>query len=177
MYSTLLSSLADLDSRDETNALAVMDRSGVYRCATDEEVLFAAQRICGSRLKAGPNISSPAQLKEFLGFRLGNLQHEVFAVIHLDSQNNMLDYTEMFRGTLTQTSVYPREVVVECLKKGSAGVFLVHNHPSGIEAPSAADRTLTDRLKSALALVDVRVLDHVIVAGTRMASFAELGMV
>lgn len=176
MYSTLLAGLADLENHKTSQILAVMDCSGIYRAATEEEVLLAAQRICGSRLRGGPGISSPRELKEFLALRLGNLRYEVFAVIHLDSQNNVLDYTEMFRGTLNQTSVYPREVVIECLKKGSAGVFLVHNHPSGIETPSAADKTLTDQLKAALALIDVRVLDHVIVAGNHMASFAELGI-
>lgn len=177
MYSTLLAGLDDLAYRDASQILAVRDCSGCYRAATDEEVLVHAQRICGSRIRGGPSLSSPRELKEFLALRLGNLQYEVFALVHLDSQNKVLDYTEMFRGTLTQTSVYPREVVVECLKRGSAGVFLVHNHPSGIETPSTADKALTDQLKAALALVDIRVLDHVIVAGNRMASFAELGVI
>ncbi len=100
----------------------------------------------------------------------------MFAVIHLDAQNRVIEYVEMFRGTVSQTSVYPREVVKEALARNSAALLLVHNHPSGVAEPSRADEMLTQTLKSALALVDVRVLDHLIVAGSAILSFAERGL-
>ena len=100
----------------------------------------------------------------------------MFGVIHLDAQNRVIDYVEMFRGTVSQTSVYPREVVKEALARNSAALLLVHNHPSGAAEPSRADEMLTQTLKSALALVDVRVLDHLIVAGSAILSFAERGL-
>ena len=120
---------------------------------------------------------SPAVVKDFLRARLGNLPHEVFAVVHLDSQNRVLDYVEMFRGTVSQTSVYPREVVKDALMRGSSALVLVHNHPSGVADPSRADEALTQALKSALSLIDVRVLDHLIVAGPTVLSFAERGLI
>ena len=115
-------------------------------------------------------------VRDFLRVKLGALEHEVFAVIHLDAQNRVIDYVEMFRGTVSQTSVYPREVVKEALARNSAALLLVHNHPSGTAEPSRADEMLTQTLKSALALVDVRVLDHMIVAGSAILSFAERGL-
>ena len=107
---------------------------------------------------------------------MGGLEHEVFAVLHLDSQNRVIEYVEMFRGSVSQTSVYPREVVKEALARNSAALMLVHNHPSGSTQPSRADEHLTQTLKAALALVDVRVLDHVIVAGSELLSMAERGL-
>ena len=121
-------------------------------------------------------LTSPQVVRDFLRVKLGALEHEVFAVIHLDAQNRVIDYVEMFRGTVSQTSVYPREVVKEALARNSAALLLVHNHPSGAAEPSRADEMLTQTLKSALALVDVRVLDHLIVAGSAILSFAERGL-
>jgi DNA repair protein RadC len=105
------------------------------------------------------------------------LPHEVFAVVHLDAQNRVLDYVEMFRGTVSQTSVYPREVVRDALLRNSSALVLVHNHPSGVADPSKADEFLTQTLKQAVALIDVRVLDHFIVAGSAVQSMAEKGLV
>ena len=107
---------------------------------------------------------------------VGRLEHEVFAVIHLDAQNRVIEYVEMFRGTVSQASVYPREVVKESLARNSAALLLVHNHPSISTQPSRADEMLTQTLKSALALVNVRVLDHLIVAGGDILSFAKRGL-
>jgi DNA repair protein RadC len=121
-------------------------------------------------------LNSPQVVRDFLRVKLGALEHEVFAVIHLDAQNRVIDYVEMFRGTVNQTSVYPREVVKEALAKNSAALLLVHNHPPGTAEPSRADEMLTQTLKSALALVDVRVLDHLILAGGAILSFAERGL-
>jgi DNA repair protein RadC len=104
------------------------------------------------------------------------LQHEVFVTLLLDAQNRLIEYVELFRGTLTQTSVYPREVVKVALTKNAAAMIMAHNHPSGVAEPSRADELLTQTLKQALSLVDVRVLDHFIVAGADTVSFAERGL-
>ena len=122
-------------------------------------------------------LSSPGVVRDYLRMMLGDKPHEVFAVVFLNAQNRVIATEEMFRGTLTQTSVYPREVVIEALKHNAAAVILCHNHPSGNEEPSRADEALTHTLKAALALVDVRVLDHVIVTRTAALSFAERGLV
>jgi DNA repair protein RadC len=114
-------------------------------------------------------------VRDYLRLQLGGLGHEVFMALFLDSQNRVLAREELFRGTLTQTSVYPREVVKRALAHNAAGIILAHNHPSGVAEPSQADRWLTDQLKTALGLVDVKVLDHFIVAGPAGFSFAERG--
>ncbi|KAF1043293.1 JAB domain-containing protein [Xylophilus sp.] len=158
-------------------ALLVRDVAGEYRPADADEVLLAAQQVLAGKVRGADVLSSPAVVRDFLRARLGALPHEVFAVIHVDAQHRVIDYVEMFRGTLTQTSVYPREVVKDSILKGSSAVLLVHNHPSGEAEPSRADEVLTQTLKQALGLVDVRVLDHLIVAGARVLSFAERGLI
>ena len=158
------------------SSLLVRDIAGEYRLATANEVLQAAQRVLGGQLRGREALTSPQVVRDFLRVKLGTLEHEVFAVIHLDAQNRVIEYVEMFRGTVSQTSVYPREVVKEALARNSAGLLLVHNHPSGVAEPSRADEMLTQTLKLALALVDVRVLDHLIVAGSAILSFAERGL-
>jgi DNA repair protein RadC len=122
-------------------------------------------------------MANPAAVRDLLRLRLGGLTHEVFAVLLLDAQNQLIDCVELFRGTLTQTSVYPREVVKLVLRHNAAAVIFAHNHPSGVTDPSQADETLTRTLKQALALVDVRVLDHFIVGGSAALSFAERGLI
>ncbi len=159
------------------SALLVRDVAGEYRPADADEVLMAAQRLLAAQVRGSDAMSSPAVVKDFLRARLGRLPHEVFAVVHLDAQNRVLDYVEMFRGTVTQTSVYPREVVRDALLRNSSALLLVHNHPSGTCNPSRADECLTQTLKQALALIDVRVLDHLIVAGDSVLSMAERGLV
>lgn len=159
------------------SALLVRDVAGQYRPAESDEVLLAAQRLLAAQVRGSDVMSSPAMVKDFLQARLGNLPHEVFAVVHLDAQNRVLDYVEMFRGTVSQTSVYPREVVRDALLRNSSALVLVHNHPSGATNPSRADEHLTQTLKQAAALVDVRVLDHFIVAGNSIQSMAEMGLV
>lgn len=157
--------------------LLVRDVAGGYRAAEADEVLLAAQRLLAAQVRGSDVMSSPAVVKDFLRTRLGFLPHEVFAVVHLDSQNRVLDYVEMFRGTVSQTSVYPREVVRDALLRNSSALLLVHNHPSGVADPSKADEFLTQTLKAAAALIDVRVLDHFIVAGSAVQSMAEKGLV
>lgn len=159
------------------SALLVRDVAGDYRPAEADEVLLAAQRLLAAQVRGSDAMSSPAVVKDFLRARLGHLPHEVFAVVHLDAQNRVLDYVELFRGTVTQTSVYPREVVHDALLRNSSALLLVHNHPSGSCNPSRADECLTQTLKQAMALIDVRVLDHLIVAGDSVLSMAERGLV
>jgi DNA repair protein RadC len=139
-------------------------------------VLELARRAMAQQLKEREVFSSPGAVKHYLQLHLAAKAHEVFAVLFLDAQNRLLAMEELFRGTLTQTSVYPREVVLRALKHGSAAVVLAHNHPSGTVQPSRADEALTQTLKAALALVDVRVLDHVIVAQGEALSMAEKGL-
>lgn len=136
-----------------------------------------AARAIAEQLQGRDCLGSPSAVRDLLKHRLAGLPHEVFACIQLDNQNRLIAYEELFRGTLTQTSVYPREVVKSCLRVNAAGVIFAHNHPSGIAEPSRADEILTRALKDALALVDVKVLDHFIVAGTSTLSFAERGLI
>jgi DNA repair protein RadC len=115
---------------------------------------------------------NPAMVKEYVSLQLGGLPNEVFAVLFLDAQHQLIELREMFHGSLTQTSVYPREVVRQAMALNAAAVILAHNHPSGLAEPSRADEFLTQSLKSALALVDVRVLDHLVVGQGQVVSFA-----
>ena len=156
--------------------LLVRDVGGEYRPAEADEVLLAAQRLLARRVRGSGALSSPALVRDFLRLRHGPLEHEVFAVVHLDSQNRVLDYVEMFRGTVARTSVHPREVVKDAMARNSVALLLVHGHPSGLAEPSLADEALTQTLKSALSLVDVRVLDHLIVGGSDIYSMAEHGL-
>ena len=160
----------------DSSVLLVRDVAGDYRPADAGEVLQAAQRLLGRQLQGREVLSSPQVVRDFLRVKLGALEHEVFSVLMLDAQNRLIEYVELFRGTVTQASVYPREVVKESLARNAAALVLVHNHPSGVDEPSRADEHLTQTLKAALALVDVRVLDHLIVAGNDVLSFAERGL-
>lgn len=150
--------------------------NGSTRPATEDEIIAAARHALDVKIKRQGNLTSPADSKAFVSLRLGDLPHEVFAVVFVDAQHRVIEFREMFRGTLTQTSVYPREVVKEALQLNAAAVILAHNHPSGVPEPSRADEQLTNTLKSTLALVDVRVLDHLVVAGGQVVSFAERGL-
>ena len=127
-------------------------------------------------MRTGEVLNSPNAVRDFLRLKLARLEHEVFMCVFLDAQNRVITTDEMFRGTLTQTSVYPREIVKAALRHNAAGVIFSHNHPSGMAEPSHADELLTKTLKEALAMVDCRVLDHFIVAGTGFLSFAERGL-
>jgi DNA repair protein RadC len=122
-------------------------------------------------------LTSPSAVSEYIRLRVGALEHEVFGVLWLDAQNCLIEAEDLFRGTLTQTSVYPREVVKAALAKNAAAAILYHNHPSGNPEPSRADEALTNNLKNALALVDVRVLDHIVVTAGKSSSFAERGLI
>ena len=159
------------------SCLLVRDVAGDYRPANADEVLAAARCVLAGQMRNCEVLSSPQTVRDFLRVKLGLLEHEVFAILMLDVQNRLIDYVELFRGTVSQTSVYPREVVKEALARNAAAAILVHNHPSGAAEPSRADELLTRALKDALALVDVKVLDHLIVASGDMLSFAERGLI
>jgi len=139
-------------------------------------VLELARRAMGEKLKERTVFDSPEAVKQYLQLHIGSRPHEVFVVVFLDVQHRLIMLEEMFRGTLTQTSVYPREVVTRAIHHQAAAVVLAHNHPSGAIEPSRADESLTQTLRAALALVDVRVLDHVIVSPGQSFSMAEKGL-
>ena len=159
------------------DALTTTKGLGPAKRAELVAVLELARRALAQELTQSPVFDSPQAVRGYLQLQLGARPHEVFAVLFLNSQNRWLGWEELFRGTLTQTSVYPREVVLRALHHQAAAVVLAHNHPSGSAEPSRADEALTQTLKSALALVDVRVLDHFIVTRDRTASMAEMGLV
>jgi DNA repair protein RadC len=150
---------------------------------SDDELISHAAGILESRLRYRVSggmpepLTNPQVVKDFLKLKLAELEHEVFAVLFLDNRHRLLHYEEMFRGTIDGASVHPREVVKLTLRHNAAAVILAHNHPSGVPEPSRADEALTRRLRDALGLIDVRVLDHVIVGGTDTTSFAELGLI
>ena len=156
--------------------LMVRDSHGRYRPATIEHVLAAARNAIDQKFRRGGLFDSPATVKTYLCAKLGGLEHEIFAVLFLDHRHRLIEYIEMFRGTIDGASVHPREVVKEALRHNSGVVILAHNHPSGTTEPSQADRLITQRLREALQLVDIRVIDHVIVGGNQTASLAELGL-
>jgi len=140
-------------------------------------IVTQALELLACEVTATDTLTAPDVVKDYLRLLLAERPHEVFAVVFLDAQNRVIDTQEMFRGTLTQTSVYPREVVKEALSQNAAAVILCHNHSSGNPEPSRADDALTQTLKAALALVDVRVLDHLIVTKSAAVSFAERGLI
>ncbi len=152
--------------------------AGAQLTGPESSIVSAALAVLTAYLRShAVAFDGPQAVRDYLLLALATKPHEVFAVLFLDSQHRLIAFEEMFRGTLTQTSVYPREVVLRALHHQAAAVVLAHNHPSGSTQPSTADESLTRTLKTTLALVDVRVLDHFIVAGLNVTSMAELGMV
>jgi DNA repair protein RadC len=145
-----------------TSILYTTTAADGYREATSEEILSAARTILARKFRRGVTLDSPSATHRYLTHRMAELPYEMFSLIHLDNRHRLLACQDLFRGTIDGASVYPREVVTEALKHGSAAVILVHNHPSGVCEPSQADELITRRLREALALVDIRVLDHVL---------------
>lgn len=168
--------IAGLLNTDVAALQRIKGLGGSAKRAELAAVLELARRALAEQLKARTVFDSPDAVKQYLRLQLGTRAHEVFAVVFLDAQHRLLALEELFRGTLTQTSVYPREVVLRALHHQAAAVVLSHNHPSGVAEPSRADEALTQTLKAALALVDVRVLDHIIVAPGAALSMAERGL-
>ncbi len=149
---------------------------GPAKAAQFAAVLELARRSLGEQLGAGAALTSPGAVRDYLRHALGGRAHEVFVCLFMDAQHRVTRTEELFRGSLTQTSVYPREVVKAALSANAAAVIFAHNHPSGVAEPSAADRNITRRLVDALALVDIRVLDHVIIGDNQAVSFAQRGL-
>lgn len=141
-----------------------------------QAIFEMSRRALVEEMQKADVLSSPDKVSDYLALKIGRLDREVFMVLFLDAQNRVITSEIMFEGSLTQTSVYPREVVKRALFHNAAAVILAHNHPSGVPEPSRADEMLTQELKKALALVDVRVLDHFIVAGNQTLSFANRGL-
>lgn len=162
--------------RADARALGQVKGLGPAKQAELAAVIEMARRSMAQQLGQSPVFDSPQAVRQYVQLHLGGLGHEVFAVLFLDSQHRLLVMEPMFRGTLTQTSVYPREVVRKALACNAGAVIFAHNHPSGAAEPSRADEFLTQALKSALALVDVRVLDHLVVGCGQVVSMAERGL-
>lgn len=141
-----------------------------------DEIIQQAERIIEQRFNQQHTLSSPNDARQYVIFKLALLEHEVFSVLLLDNQHRLLGYEQLFRGSLREVSIYPREVVKLSLHYNAAALILVHNHPSGNTEPSTADCHITQRLKTALDLIDVRILDHFIVAGNQTTSLAERGL-
>jgi len=160
----------------DQRALQRLRGLGPAKAALLGAVLELARRALGEKLRAGAALTAPGTVRDYLRLLLGTRPHEAFVCLFLDAQHRVIRAEELFRGTLTQTSVYPREVVKAALAANAAAVIFAHNHPSGVAQPSQADELLTRQLTEALSLVDVRVLDHFIVAGTQALSFAERGL-
>jgi DNA repair protein RadC len=157
-------------------AMTAVAGLGTAKYAQLQAVLEMARRALREKLERGSALSSPQAVRDYLRLKLQDRPHEVFVAVFLDAQNRVLAVEELFRGTLTQTSVYPREVVKRALAHNAAALIFAHNHPSGIAEPSRSDETLTQALKQALALVDVKVLDHFVVGSGAAMSFAERGL-
>lgn len=150
----------------------------IYTVESSEDAIIAeALAILDRRCQPGATMDSPNAVKQYLTLRAASHEREVFGCLWLDSQNRILACEDLFVGTLTQTSVYPREVARRALTLNAAAVIITHNHPSGVPSPSRADQALTKTLKAALELIDCRVLDHIITAAGQAQSMAELGMV
>ena len=158
--------------------LAKLPGIGPAKAAQLSATMELARRALAGDLKTRSSLDSPQTVRDWLRLSLGHLPHEVFVALWLDAQNRLIVTEELFRGTLSQTSVYPREVVKSALEHNAAAVIFAHNHPSGLAEPSQADRMLTSSLKQSLALIDVKLLDHFIVAGLATPlSFAEHGLI
>jgi DNA repair protein RadC len=156
-------------------SLAIQEPNGTYRTASADEIIHAARSAINRRFRRGKTLSSPADSRDLLKLRLAHLEHEVFAVLWLDNRHRVIEFEELFRGTIDGSSVHCREVVKSALRHNAAACVLAHNHPSGISTASNADRSITRRLTDSLSLIEVRVLDHIIV-GEDCLSFAETGL-
>lgn len=164
-------------SADAVEGLYLRNEAGRYVAACDDVVVEMARAVAMRRVERGCAFADPAMAHAFFRDKLGGLEREVFAVALLDTRHRLIHYEEMFLGTIDGAEVHPREVVKAALRHNAAVVMLAHNHPSGVVEPSAADRAVTARLKQVLALVDVRLLDHVVVGGDASLSMSARGLV
>ena len=161
----------------KTKTLYVRDEQGQFVPAMGPLILEAAKTHLRSRVRRGTPFRNPGVVRDFLSTTLGDRDCEYFCLLLLDNRHCLLRFVELFRGTIDGASVHPREVVKTVIEARAAAVVLVHNHPSQIGEPSAADELITKRLKDALDVIDVRVIDHLIVAGADIVSFAERGLI
>jgi DNA repair protein RadC len=170
LWSLLMSNITSIEQD-----LYVCD-AATYRPATFEETVDAARRALAHRFRPGRSLRSPQLVEDYLRVALGSREYEVFCLICLDARYRLLGMIELFRGTVNAAQVHPREVVKESLRLNATAVILAHNHPSGIAEPSEADQLITRHLKSALAVVDIQVLDHLVVSAHEVVSFARRGL-
>jgi DNA repair protein RadC len=154
-----------------------MTAEGAYVAVSTEEIVEAAKAAMNRRVRRGVTLTSPRVVRDYLAVQFGSLEHETFGVMLLDTRHRLIEFVELFRGTIDGASVHPREVVKLALAKNAAALILCHPHPSGVAEPSRADELITTRLRDALALVDIRVVDHIIVAGGEVVSMAERGAI
>ncbi len=163
--------------KDTTMTTLYVRDGDQFREAGTQDVLDRANALIAQRFRSGsPVLSAPSRTREFLRLKHAALEHEIFALLFLDNRHRLIEYLELFRGTINGASVHPREVVKEALARNAAALICAHGHPSGDPTPSQADELITVRLKEALALVDIRLLDHLIVGNT-ICSMAELGLI
>lgn len=161
-----------------TAVLQLFVRAGArYALAGQEQILTAAQGIVDARMVRGVSFKDPTVACEFFRDKLGHLEREVFAAVMLDSRHRLIEYAELFQGTIDGAEVHPREVARHALRLNAAALIVAHNHPSGEAEPSAADRAVTARLKQALALLDIRLLDHIIIGGRQSLSMGGKGLI
>ena len=157
--------------------LYVRSKPRRYKVANADEIIEAARAVAGQRMQRGASFVNPAESGRFFMDKLGGLEREVFAAVFLDTRHRLIEYVELFQGTIDGAEVHPREVVRQALRCNAAAVIVAHNHPSGTTDPSAADRAVSSRLKQALALVDIRLLDHLIIGDGAPVSLAARGWV
>ena len=163
----------------EQNAFILGDEVGTYiatRPVHSNEVLAQAEKILLEQIQRGEAFQDPNAVKRFLTVRLGTLESEVFSILFLDNRHRLIAFEELFQGTIDGCSVHIREIIKRALTLNAAAIIIAHNHPSGVPEPSQADQRLTSRIKDAMALLDIRVLDHLIVGGPEVVSFAERGL-
>jgi DNA repair protein RadC len=159
-----------------TNSLYTLDANGQPTPASADQIIAAARERISHRVRRGSPLSSAAATRDYLTLKLGTREFETFCCLFLDNRHRLIEFVELFRGTIDGASVHPREVVKEALKRNAAAVIFAHPHPSGIAEASYADELITRRLQEALQLVDIRVLDHLIIAGGDVVSMAEKGL-
>ena len=169
-------SLTSLFTADQSS-LCNFPGIGIAKYTQLQAVLEMSRRTLGEKLEQGNAMNTPQLVREFLRLSLTNKLHEVFIAIFLDAKNHMISTEELFSGTLTQASVYPREVIKRALHHNAAAIIFAHNHPSGVVEPSQADKDLTDTLKKSLDLIDIKVLDHFVVGKNKIISFAEQNLI
>lgn len=175
--------IRSLNTRSASGAIGVTEAkfstgwsSATGTLISDDTLLETALKIVSTKLVRGDRLESPSATRQYLSLRFASLEHEVFSCLWLDNRHRVIACDELFRGTIDGASVHPREVVKRALAQNAAAVILAHNHPSGVAEPSQADELITQRLREALAIVDIRVLDHLIVAGAQVVSMAERGV-